>query len=521
MLSGAFLFALENPGFIFHDGISFIAWFAYVPVFILIYRCSLKSSWIYGMFYGIFCYCFYVSWLVTFHPLGIFGVSAEYAVLLAPVFFLLSLSLRLFPKNGWIVQWVICVAYEYLKTTGYGGFNYGVTGYSQWKHPVLIQSADLFGVWGISALILFSSSLIAACIHDKSISRHKKSIAVWSVFFCLNIVYGLVSQKDYSSLKTVKVAAIQSNTDPWKGGLDSYKKDVRNLISITKEALETDPDIKIVVWPETAVVPAVVYNYDMRSDRERFELIDSFLTFVEETGKVFVVGNDHKVYRNGEIDDYNSALVFSPETSIKPPRPGIYKKIHLVPFTEYFPYQKAFPWLYKALIESDSHMWVPGSENTIFKAEGLSFCTPICFEDTFGSSVRAMYNAGGRAIINISNDAWSKSMSCQKQHLAMGLFRCIENRIPAVRATASGQTVFIAPNGRLVSEAPAFTEAFLIGELPVIPEGRKATLYSFAGDFFGQGAAVCALLMLVWGIFRICTKNLPAHKTGSHIGKKE
>ena len=96
----SFLFALQNPSMFFSEGLAWVAWFAYVPLFVLISRISLKTSWIYGFFYGILCYCFYVSWLVTFHPLGIFAVSLEHAFMLLFVFFFLRLAIILFPKNG-------------------------------------------------------------------------------------------------------------------------------------------------------------------------------------------------------------------------------------------------------------------------------------------------------------------------------------------------------------------------------------------------------------------------------------
>ncbi len=503
LVSSSFLFALQNPGFIFPDGFPFVAWFAYVPVFILISRTDLKTVWIYGFFYGILCYCLYVSWLVTFHPLGIFAISAEYAVLLAPVFLLLKVSLILFPRNGWILQWGICVAYEYLKTTGYGGFNYGVTGYTQWSNLVLIQSADLFGVWGISALILFSSALIAKILLDRNVVKHRVACACFILFLSADIVYGTLSIKDYSMHEFVKVAAVQNNTDPWAGGLKNYKHDVINLISLSKEAVAADPSVRIVVWPETAVVPAVLLNYNEREDWQRYEMISGLLGYIDSSERTFVLGNDHKVRKNGSVIDYNAALVFTGGRNAVPPKPGIYKKIHLVPFTEYFPYEKQFPWLYDILVNGDSHMWTPGQENTVFREEGLTFCTPVCFEDTFGISVRNMYNAGARAIINISNDAWSKSLSCQKQHLAMAVFRCIENRIPAVRATASGQTAVVDPNGFVVKELEPFCKGFLIGELPVIEEDRKPTFYSITGDLFGQIAALISFVFLVFGTARL------------------
>ena len=40
-----------------------------------------------------------------------------------------------------------------------------------------------------------------------------------------------------------------------ENGIENYSESLQQLITLTDEALEINPDIKIVVWPETAFVP--------------------------------------------------------------------------------------------------------------------------------------------------------------------------------------------------------------------------------------------------------------------------
>jgi apolipoprotein N-acyltransferase len=528
LLCGSLVFALSHPGFLFANGLSFLAWFAYIPVFILVRRASFKTVWLYGFVYGMISYALFVSWLVIFSPAGSIAILLEYGVILMVTFLLLKAAAVFFPVYGWIVQWVVWCGYEYLKTKGFGGFSYGVTAYSQWRNPVFLQCADIAGVWGLSALITFLSAWFSNSLFEalntgsvlfrtaalRAARKHLFSLVIWGVFFVFAVVYGFVSPKEYSAYPRVKVAAMQQNTDPWKGGLPAYKNDITTLMNLTDKALAADPDISIVLWPETSVVPPVMLNYDMRGDRDRFDLIKNLLEFINSKKCVFVVGNDHAVDRGGRYtDDYNAALVFVPGKNVIPPDPEIYRKNHLVPFTEYFPYGKWFPGLYEALLNGDTHMWTPGTELTVFDAGGLHFSTPICFEDTFGDIGRGMFNNGARALLNMSNDAWSKSQACQNQHLSMAVFRSVENRIPAVRSTASGQTCIVNPNGKVTVMAPSFEKTYITGTVPVISQQVRPTLYARFGDLLGKiFAAFAGILLFVGIILQIFRKHFGVKK---------
>jgi apolipoprotein N-acyltransferase len=178
---------------------------------------------------------------------------------------------------------------------------------------------------------------------------------------------------------------------------------------------------------------------------------------------------------------------------------AIYRKLHLVPFTEHFPYEKQLPWIYKALKNADTHFWEKGDEAVVFFAGGVKFSTPICFEDIFGGLSRDFVRGGAELIVNLSNDAWSKSVPAQMQHLSMAVFRAVENRRSMVRSTASGQTCAIDPSGRVIAMAEPFTEARLTVEVPVItPE----TPYTRWGDLWAKLFTAAAAIMLILGLAR-------------------
>ena len=528
LILSSILFWLSNPNIFIEDGIGWLAFLNYLPVLFLIKKSRFLESVISGAFYGVLSYGLYGYWLNAFHPLGLIIVCIGYLLICAVFFAVLKWADLITTRNSWLLQFLIICGYEYLKTLGFFGMNYGVTAYTQWKNIYLIQICSLGGVFALNYIVIFPSAFLFSLISKKkernrlenhvdtarksSISAYvKKEKAlsdtslkltficggIWLAVFAGSYIYGAACMGKNNSDRYVTVAAIQNNESPWKNGIEEYSRNVNKLIQLTEEAQSLSSEIDFVVWPETAVVPSIIYNYDYGTDMRRFLLVSQLLNFFDENNAVFVIGNSHEEeLKNAGRTRYNSALVFESGKNVHPPEPEIYSKIKLVPFTETFPWKHTFPSLYLKLLNGDNHMWEKGNEYTVFDYRGLKFSTPICFEDTFSTICRRMVLNGSRCFINLSNDSWSKSKACQKQHLAMAVFRSVENKVPSVRSTASGVTCVINSNGKVIKAAPEFCEAYVIGRVPVI-EDRKQTLYTQTGDIAGTMAAGLSALILI------------------------
>ncbi len=538
LIISTILFWLSNPNIFFEEGLGWLAFFNYLPLLLLVKKSKISEAALYGALFGLTAYGLYGYWLQSFHPLGLIIVCIAYLLICLILFIVLKWAELVCEKNGWLLQFLIICGYEYIKTLGYFGISYGVTAYTQWKFLPLIQIASLTGVFGLNLLVIFPSvfffSLITKKLEKKRLLEHvdfsrkshisayvkkERGLAItslkltycsgllWLILFSASMLYGFKSLKHNTYEKYVRVAAIQNNESPWKNGIEEYSRNVKNLIQLTEEAQSLSTDIDFVVWPETAVVPSIIYNYDYGTDLQRFMLISQLLNFIDENNVVFVIGNSHTVDLKGsDLLHYNSALVFESGKNVHPPEPGIYSKMKLVPFTESFPLKHTFPSFYIRLLNGSPHMWEKGDEYTVFNYRGLKFSTPICFEDTFSTICRKMVLNGARCFMNLSNDSWSKSRACQKQHLAMAVFRSIENGVPSVRSSASGVSCIISPNGRIEKAAPEFCRAFVIGNLPVIPE-ENTTLFTKTGDLAGMlEAGLAALILIIQTIVVIIKK---------------
>jgi apolipoprotein N-acyltransferase len=219
--------------------------------------------------------------------------------------------------------------------------------------------------------------------------------------------------------------------------------------------------------------------------------VDELKTYLKKQKVPFVVGNDDGRLgkdsrgRSARLD-YNAAILFE-----KGEIQEIYRKVHLVPFTENFPYEKQLPGVYAWLKSADTHFWERGTEFSVFTAGGVTFATPICFEDSFGYISRIFVQRGAEVIVNMTNDSWSGSVAAAMQHMSKAVFRAVENRRSVIRCSNGGMTCTIDPNGRITNMLEPYTEGYLIGMVPIYTE--KRTLYTLWGDWF-------AFLCLVGGV---------------------
>ena len=511
MLLSALLFALAHPNLLTRWGLGPVAFVALAPVFFVLRRAGWLRAALYGVLYGYVSYALYNYWLATFHPLAIIIVPVVYMGYLLLLFPVLKLADRAFPRYGYLVQALIWVGYEYLKSIGFLGYSYGIIGYTQYRWTDFIQIAGVTGVWGVSLLVVAGSALLARWglesldarlapwrrpLLVRFWGRHRLPLLCWAALLAANVGYGAAARGDYRSAGEWRVALVQQNIDPWRGGFYAYERSLDVLLRLSDAALREDPDV--VIWSETSFVPGIDWHTRHRTDSRRFALVQRLRAYLDRQRVPFVVGNDDGQLErtaDGEVRvDYNAALLFRGGEIV-----DTYRKIHLVPFTESFPFKRQLPGIYQWLKEADTHFWKQGTEFVVFDsgagagAPGVRFSTPICFEDTFGYLGREFVRRGAQVLVNMSNDSWSASVPAEMQHLMMGLFRAVENRRSVVRSTNGGMTVTIDPDGRLLQVLEPFTADYLIGSVPVV-DGPH-TLYTRWGDWFGIAALAAGLAL--------------------------
>lgn len=518
ILLASILFAASFPNAVFPSGLGFIIGIALFPVGILIQRTNKYKAILYGFLYGNLAYLLFNIWLGKFSPTAFLIVPPIYGGYFMLVFFLLRLAYEHFGKYTFLMQSIIWLMYEYWRSVGFLGYTFGTLGYAWAFYPSWIQSAQIFGVWGITFFIAILSFLFAQAYdtqHSASIkiplikigarllripmaikhyfyfimqhTFYRKSFMVYAGIFIVMFVYGIISisihEKEYAKTKTTRIALMQHVTDPWKGGIVAYRTGLQTLIAQSKSVLESENPPEIVVWSETAFVPSISYHTKYRESPVYVRLINELYNFLAQYPDTeFLIGNGEGVKLPNEQgilqrENYNASLFF--EGSEKK---DSYYKINLVPFTEYFPYKNSVPKFYAFLEKQDVHFWLPGEKYTVFEGKTANFSTPICFEDGFGVLNTKFVKNGADILINITNDAWSGVEMNAMQHLQMSIMRAVENKRSVVRSANSGMTAVINPSGRITAMLPSFTQAVLIEDVPVY--NASTTFYTKFNDWF-------------------------------------
>ena len=216
-----------------------------------------------------------------------------------------------------------------------------------------------------------------------------------------------------------------------------------------------------------------------------------------EAGTPLLLGGIHRAPEGGW---YNAALLFTDAGLGQ-----VYGKRHLVPFGEYIPLDKTFPWLQRFAPTGLSN--VPGRDVTVLTLpSGLTVGPLICFEDTVAGVARESVNDGARLLLNLSNDAWYAGSAEADQHARQAALRCIETGVPMARSANRGSVVAYDAVGRPVESLAAFTRDVISG---VAPTYLPLTERPFAGPYlrfgelaFGAPCAAFVLCLAAWLLLR-------------------
>lgn len=429
-----------------------------------------------GLAWGMGCFLTGVSWIyVSLHEFG--GMAAPLAALATLLF---CLVLAFFPAlaGGLFARWRsttgrdvflfagLWTLAEWLRGTLFTGFPWLAIGYSQSPPSPLAGWGAVLGVYGVG----FSVALIGGLLGSLAMTGWKKPLA-WLAIALLLAGGALLRQMDWTQPvgAPLKVALLQGNVP------QSLKWDPQRLaLSIdTYLHLARAHPADLVVLPETAL--PLFFS----------EVPRDVLRELTQHGPALIgvaIGTTDGGYTNG-------AVLLTPSSDrFKALQVSAYAKRHLVPFGEYAP--AGFAWFFRfARIPMSDFTAGPPYQEPLAVA-GQKIAPNICYEDIFGEELLAALPAA-TLLMNLSNTAWFGDSLAQPQHLQIAQMRAIETGRVMLRATNTGMTAMIAPNGIVAAALPPFATA----ALTVSAQGYSGlTPYARWGNLLALALAALACL---------------------------
>jgi apolipoprotein N-acyltransferase len=476
------------------------AWVTLVPLLAVAARASVAGAFAAGFLYGTVFFWVTVPWVVeavaAYFAVGLVGAAALGA-LICVVFVSVyvggfAIAARaLLRRQRWLALVgvpALWVTGELARATLLTGLPWELLGHSQWQSPLLIQVADLGGVYAVSYLV--AAVNVGVYLAVRGLARDDETRQLVRACAPLAAALALVAavlgygswrsalERTRAGAPAALVTVVQGNQPPsWTWDRSRAERTLLLYADLSRRAVAaTHPDL--LVWPEYAVT--LYPGADPM-------VLPALSTLAASVPGGLVFGAPRTAGSGRAARYFNSAFHLTADQGF-----AAYDKIHLVPFAEYQPLG-----IGEAVAATDERAFGAGTRSAVFKSAAGRLGVMICYEVVFPELARGLVHAGAEILLNLANDGWmdTAGLGASRQHLSMATFRAVETRRYLVRATTSGVSGFIDPLGRPFGLLGEGERAVTSG---VVERRREITPYARYGDLFAVCCGVVGLAALLW-----------------------
>lgn len=407
------------------------------------------------------------AWLIPFSLFGLSAVFALYFVLLGWLYHRLKTPSH--TRNLFLFS-ALWVSVEYLRSIGMFGFPWNLIGYALVPIPVFLQSAAIWGIFGMSLLaMLFALSWLPLLLAPDK--RYRRCLAIGAILLAATLYANKGGMPDQG--EPLRIRIVQPNIEQrmkWQGDLVNS---IMGTLAMFTEMKTEAPPPDIVVWPETAVPFTLSPQSDWLPYVAKWLPPEALLV----TGVVIEEGGG---YMNGLIAMNGKGEVIQH-----------YAKRQLVPFGEFIPLRSVLPLEKIAPGPAD---FMRGTKKDAVTIPGYpSFQPMICYESAF-PWFAASDGARPRWLLTITNDAWFGNSPGPYQHFAMSRVRAAEQGLPVIRAANTGISAVIDANGGVVKSLALGKQGLLDASLP---NSYPPTLYAKHGGIIWIGMVLTIYLLVL------------------------
>ncbi len=420
-------------------------------------------------------------WLM---PLAVVGLPAFLAL-----FWGLGAALaRLVWFDGWVRILGFAAAFscvEWLRGNVLTGFPWNAVGYALTPTPLMMQSAALVGLWGLTlvAFVVFAAPALLVADDAGEVPRGSKAfVAGAALILIAHVTFGafrLAGAPDVAfdgiHVRIVQPAIPQN--EKWVE--DNADAILIRLFELSDAGFApTDRRIEnfdIVVWPESA------FPFYLEERPDVYALLADLLP--EAT--VLLVGAA-RIESVSPERVFNSVFVIDGVGDVV----DVYDKHHLVPFGEYLPFQSTLESFGIRQLTGVPGGFAAGpGPITLPLAGAPSFGPLICYEIIFPGAATEAGNRPGW-LLNVTNDAWYGDTPGPRQHFHQARLRAVEEGLPLVRAANTGISAIVDANGVVLASLGVDRLGVVDG---LLPEARFDTFYSTYRDVVFWAAVLVIL----------------------------
>ena len=297
-----------------------------------------------------------------------------------------------------------------------------------WLH--VAPYVGLAPVGGVPLYSFFSFLLLLMGLSWYRMKRINRPImAMIAVFVAINLAMPLEPPEGERKIRMRLVQPNMSNAlrISAERNIHVHNKIFQELYNMSLRSSEKLLDL--IIWPEL-VLPAHVGLSPPYVVRD----------VIAETGVPLVFGG----YNRDGTSLYNALFFYDSQSRLQ----GIYRKQKRVPLVEFLPFgslnKYVRPYINFTFFEK-------GVEYPLFKTENdIHFLGIICYEAIFSDYVRdylQKQTVSPHFIINLSNDSWYGDSLEPFQHKFLAHWRALEFNIPVVRASNTGISSVLYPDG--------------------------------------------------------------------------
>lgn len=494
--------------------------------------CALRgrSGWRWWVWYYILGYVYFavnLYWLIIVTLPG-YVVLCFYLALVFPLYvFLVRLLHRDLKLPAIIAVPVAWTVLEFLRGTLFTGFPWFTLGVALAPATWLLQSADLFGMYGLTFLAGIVSGMLLDGMEKRGLGRWA-ALGTGTAILVAACIYGEYRLAQPLNPDGPKIAVIQRYVPQnIKNSPDTAQEQlmVDKYFHLSREAETLHPNL--IAWPETSI-PGFLNSAWLSQSPDEFSrrgrhLLEADRKFALQLAQ-FSMQSDCNLLVGASAIHFtpagqtrkmqNIAVLFTPTFG---ELPQYYAKRHLVPFGEYVPFKKSWPAMHRFLLgltpfgPNDDYSLTPG---TVWRRFTLAagkqtwrFAVPICYEDVMSHPSRmfARLRHGQKGVaflMSISNDGWYDSRPELQQHLQSDQLRAVENRVPIARCVNGGYCGFINSDGEIIKLVrenghSAFVSGFAVARLPL---DSRVTLFSRIGNRSMQMLVILTLIAVCLGL---------------------